>query len=95
VVDLWERSGTFSATVIESIKTKYFPLLETKADQPASTPSSSTAQMTGKGQLNMDHFIWISMKIVATGADRLFLVTSLFSVLVALKKKILLAIRNN
>ncbi|KAG9323546.1 hypothetical protein KVV02_003070 [Mortierella alpina] len=29
VVDLWERSGTFTPSVTEKIKKKYFPLLET------------------------------------------------------------------
>ncbi len=29
MVDLWERSGTFTSSVTENIKKMYFPLLET------------------------------------------------------------------
>ncbi|KAG0299759.1 hypothetical protein BGZ98_009779 [Dissophora globulifera] len=47
VVDLWERSGTFSATVTETIKKKYFPLLETSApltkDAPTAPPPAAVA----------------------------------------------------
>ncbi|CAO3565752.1 unnamed protein product [Mortierella alpina] len=35
VVDLWERSGTFTPSVTEKIKKKYFPLLETAAGTAA------------------------------------------------------------
>ncbi|KAG0233356.1 hypothetical protein BGX31_004839, partial [Mortierella sp. GBA43] len=41
VVDLWERSGTFSATVIENIKKKHFPLLETSPDHSAGATSAN------------------------------------------------------
>ncbi|KAF9923487.1 hypothetical protein FBU30_006494 [Linnemannia zychae] len=35
VVEIWERSGTFSAKTTDSIKQKYFPLLETEASKAA------------------------------------------------------------
>ncbi|KAI1318693.1 hypothetical protein EDD11_005986 [Mortierella claussenii] len=45
VVEIWERSGTFSARTVENIKKKYFPLLSTiKAENSkSSAPSASPA----------------------------------------------------
>ncbi|KAF9179689.1 hypothetical protein BGZ51_006738 [Haplosporangium sp. Z 767] len=43
VVDLWERSGTFAPTIIENIKKKYFPLLESAKSLEATAPETTTA----------------------------------------------------
>ncbi|KAF9983124.1 hypothetical protein BGZ65_002158, partial [Modicella reniformis] len=48
VVDLWERSGTFSPTVIENIKKDHFHHLETAADRKTIESSSSAAPTTGE-----------------------------------------------
>lgn len=51
VVEIWERSGTFATKTTESIKKKYFPLLETEisraaaaAEQEASTAAAAETE---------------------------------------------------
>ncbi|KAF9949770.1 hypothetical protein BGZ72_008496 [Mortierella alpina] len=42
VVDLWERSGTFTPSVTENIKKKYFPLLETVGGAAVDSEEATT-----------------------------------------------------
>ncbi|KAF8958670.1 hypothetical protein BGZ52_012976, partial [Haplosporangium bisporale] len=46
VVDLWERSSTFAPSITESIRKKYFPLLEPKGDNKTSKTTNDTSSTT-------------------------------------------------
>ncbi|KAG0073101.1 hypothetical protein BGZ90_011689 [Linnemannia elongata] len=43
VVEIWERSGTFAVKTTESIKKKYFPLLETEISRAAAAAAEQEA----------------------------------------------------